>query len=329
MIKALDISTNAILKIAVSILLFYFLFQIREILLWICFAFVLSIIFEKPIKILSKKFPLIFSALIVYLSFLFLLAFLIYFLSLPVFEELQNFVRFFPQFFEKISPHLKTLGIISFETFQELTQNFQTWLFKASKNLLSAISAVFGGIFATFSIFSLAFFISIEKGGIEKLIGSLFGTKRDFFLQIWQETKEKISSWFGARVLICFVVGLLTFVSLLALKVNYPFSLSILAGILNFIPILGPLLASLVLFLVALSDSLAKAIFVLVLFLLIQAIDAYVLSPIFAGKIVGLPPFLIMISLLVGGKIMGLAGAILAVPLAGIFFKVLKELYKE
>ena len=330
MTKPLDVSIKTIFKIAISILLFYFLYQVREILLWILYAFVISVLFERPIDFLSKKkIPRTLSTLLTYfLSFSFLF-FLIYFFSRPLFTEIQNFINFFPQYFEKISPSLKAIGVITFETFEELSKAVQDWLLKASKNIASTISALFGGVFAAFSIISLALFLSLEKEGVEKIISQISTERGEWILKIWQDAKEKISLWFGARILICFYVGIATFISLLVLRVNYPISLSVLAGVLDFIPILGPIIAGILIFVFAAVDSLFKGVFILILFILIQQIEANVLAPILGQKFIGLPPFLVMISLLIGGKLLGLGGAILAVPLTGIFFKVLQEIFKE
>jgi predicted PurR-regulated permease PerM len=325
----LEISTDTLFKIALFILFCYLLFAIREILLWILFAFVLAILFERPINFLSKKIPRAFSALIVYLGFFILLAGSVYFFSLPLFKEFDRFLKLLPEYFEKISPSLKALGIISFESFKELTQNFQSFLISASKNFVSAISTLFGGIMSAFSIFSLAFFLSIEERGIEKIIALIFGTKKETVLKIWKEIEEKISFWMGIKIVGCIFCAILCFISLLALKINYPLSLSLLFGFLNFIPILGPLFAGSVIVILALLDSLYKGILVLILLLLIQIIEGNVLTPILAKKYVELPPFLILLSLLIGGKLMGLWGAILAVPLSGFFFRFFQRFFEE
>ena len=325
-----EISWNTIFKIALSVFFFYFLFQIHQILIWILYAFVISILLERPIEFLSKrKISRNISTLLIYFFSFASFIFLIYFSALPLLGEIQNFINLFPTYFEKISPSLKSLGLITFETFEQFTQAFQQWLLKASKNIISAIGAIFGGVFAAFSIFSLAIFISLEKEGIENVFKKISKGKFEWILKIWKEAKEKISLWFGVRILSCFFVGFATFVSLLALKIDYPFSLSVLAGVSNFIPILGPIFSGILIFIFALFSSFLKAIFVLVLFILIQQIEGNILGPILARKIVGLPPFLVLVSLLIGGKLLGIGGAILAVPLTGIIFKILQEIFRE
>ncbi len=325
----LEISNDTLFKIAFFVLFCYILFVIREIILWTLFAFVLAILFEKPINFLSTKIPRVLAGLIVYLAFFLFLVSSVYFLSLPLFKELDNFLKLLPEYFEKISPSLKALGIISFESFKELTQNLQSFLISASKNFVSAISTLFGGIFSAFTIFSLAFFLSIEERGIEKLISLIFREKRETIIRIWKEIEEKISFWFGIKIVTCIFCAILCFLSLLALKINYPLSLSLLFGILNFIPILGPLFSGALIVIIALLDSFYKGILALILLFLIQIIEGNVLTPILAKRYVELPPFLILISLLIGGKLMGLWGAILAIPLSGLFFRFFQRFFEK
>ena len=75
--------------------------------------------------------------------------------------------------------------------------------------------------------------------------------------------------------------------------------------------------------------SFPKAVFVLIAFLLIQQIEGNILSPLLARKFVGLPPVLVLLSLAIGAQLLGLLGAILAIPIAGIIFEFLRDFLKK
>ena len=109
--------------------------------------------------------------------------------------------------------------------------------------------------------------------------------------------------------------------TLLLFDVRYPFSLSLLATISNFIPVVGPLVTVALLGIVIAFDSFTKALLVILAFTLIQQIENNVLTPILTKRFVGLHPVLVLIALTIGGKLWGVMGAILAVPLVGIFFE--------
>ena len=102
-----------------------------------------------------------------------------------------------------------------------------------------------------------------------------------------------------------------------------------LAGSLNFIPVVGPILAGILIFLIVSLDSIPRAIWALVAFILIQLIEGNILTPILTKKFIGLPPVLVLISLSIGGKLWGILGAILAIPLAGIIYEFLKDFLEK
>ena len=124
-------------------------------------------------------------------------------------------------------------------------------------------------------------------------------------------------------------VGGTTYIVLLLFNVPYPFSLSLLSGLLNFIPVIGPLLTGVLVFLLIALDDPLKAFFVLAAVTLIQQVENNILTPILSKKLVGLSPTLVLIALAVGGQFWGIMGAILAIPLAGILFEFLKDFLKK
>ena len=127
----------------------------------------------------------------------------------------------------------------------------------------------------------------------------------------------------------CFFVGITSYLALLILKVDYPFILALFAGVTNIIPVIGPIIAGVVISLIAALDSFWIAMVILLIFIVIQQIEGNILTPILARKFIGLPPALVLISLMVGGKFWGILGAVLAIPLAGIIFEFTRDFLKK
>jgi predicted PurR-regulated permease PerM len=253
------------------------------------------------------------------------------YLTAPIFIiEIQQFSQLFPQYFEKMAPTLKNLGVAAFESFDSFIKVSQDWLVKASASIFGAIAAIFGGIFSTLTIFTLALFISLEEGGIEKTIG-LFAPKarETYVLSIWKSCQNKVAGWFGAKVITCLFIGVFSFLALYLFKVNYPLALALIAGITNIVPIIGPVIAGIVIFMFAAIDSWFKAFFVLIVFILLHQIEGNIITPILTKKFIGLPPVLVLISLLIGGQLLGITGAILTIPFAGVIYELLKDYLKK
>jgi predicted PurR-regulated permease PerM len=329
--KILDISWAGIFKVVLVLLLVYLLFLIKDLLVLIIFALIISVLFNPAIDFLQgKRVPRVLAAGFIYLLIFGTLGFSMYLVSLSFVPEIRQFAELFSQYFEKIAPPLKGLGIEAFESFEVFVEMSERWLTGASANIFTALSAVFGGIFSAFTIFSLAFFFSLEEKWAERAIKLLFPKRHeDVAFSVWERSQKKISGWFGARVICSIFVGLASFLALKLFKIDYAFSLGLFAGITNIIPILGPLFAGAIITIMVLLEDWFKAVFVLIVFILIQQIEGNILNPILNRKFIGLPPVLVLIALIIGGNLWGLLGAVLAIPLAGILFEFIRDFLKK
>jgi predicted PurR-regulated permease PerM len=329
--KVLDISWGTILKIVTALLGFYLLYLIRDILVLVVFALIISVLFNPAINFLQKrKIPRIIATILIYVIIFGILGGVIYAISPAFISEIQQFSQLFSQYFEKISPPLSGLGIKAFESMESFTKTIEGWLTQASSGIFNALSSIFGGIFSTISIFALAIFFSIEEKGTEKVIALLSPKKYEaYVLNLWGRCQSKVAGWFGARLVACLAVGVLAFFACWVLDIKYAVSFGFLAGILDIVPIIGPVVAGAVIVIFSALDSWTKALFILVAFIIIQQIEGNILTPVLTKRFVGLPPVLVLISLMVGGSLWGILGAILAIPLTGLLYEFLRDFLKK
>ena len=329
--KVLDISWGTIFKISLTLIIFYIIYLIKDILVWFIFALIISVLFEPAIKFLQKfKMPRIVSVVLVYVVFFGALGLSLY-LTIPMFiGEIQQFSQLFPQYFEKLAPPLQGLGIEAFNSMDSFTVTLGDILQNASSNIFSALALLFGSIGSTLFILAIALFLSFEEKAMEKVI-ALLAPKRleGYVLSLWERSQSKVSGWFGSRILTSAFVGIAVFITLTLFDVKYSFILALLSGIFDFIPVLGPFIIGALVFILISLDSWLKALFVLIAFFLIQQIEGNILSPILTKKFVGLPPVLVLISLSVGAQLLGMLGAILAIPLAGILYEFIRDFLKK
>jgi predicted PurR-regulated permease PerM len=332
--KTLDISWSSIFKVAIAFLAFYLLFLLRDVLVSIIFALIISVLFSPAINFLKNKgLPRGVAVVLIYILFFGILGSVIYAVADPIVEEIRHFSDFFSKYhedlFEKIGPTFKALGIETLATFDAFSLALQDWLEKASDNIFVALGTIFGGIFTTFTILILSLFISLEEKGFERILTVFTPQKYDaLVLTLWEKTQRKVGGWFGVRILASLFVGLLTFVALYVFKTDYAISLAFFAGITNFIPIIGPVIAGIVIGLIVFLDAPITALFVVLAFILIQQIES-ILTPILSRKFVGMSPILVLIALLVGWSLWGILGAILAIPVLGILFEFLRDFFKR
>lgn len=329
--RVLDISWETIFKITAALFTFYLLYLIKDILIWVIFGLIISVLFNPAIDFLQKKyFPRVLATVLVYVLLFGTIGFLIYSVAPLFVNEIQQFSLFFPEYFEKLSSPLKGLGIEAFESFDTFTEAFEQGLTKASSNIFSAVGAIFGGIFSTITIFTIALFLSLEEKGIDRVIAILSPKKHEaFVLSLWQRSQKKVSGWFGARILCCLFVGLMTYVTCYALNIKYAVSFGLLSGVLNMIPIIGPVIVGGAVAILIAATSWTKALFFLIAFVIIQQIEGNILNPVLTRKFIGLPAVLVLVSVMAGAKLWGFMGALLAIPISGIFFEFLRDFLKK
>jgi len=329
--KLLDISWKTIVKISITVVFFYLLFSVKDIIVWFIFALTISVLFNPAINFLKKRrIPRGLAVVLIYVGVFGLLSISLY-LIVPIFiTEIQEFLNNFPDYFEKISPMLKGLGLQAFNSLEEFLTALGGSLEGMADNIFVALFSIFGGVFTTLFVIVTAIFLSLEEKGVERSLMLLFPKKYEAQVSsVWARCQKKVSGWFGARILACLFVGIASYIIFRISGVDYPFTLALFAGVFNFIPYIGPLLTGIVLFLLIFPTNQFKAIFIIIAFTAVQQVENSVLSPLLMKKFVGLPPALVLISMVVGGSVWGLMGAVLSIPLFGILFEFFKEFLEK
>jgi len=329
--RILDISWSTIVKISVAAFSLYIIYLIKDLLIWFIFGLIISILFEPAIDYLNRKrIPRLMAVIIVYLGTLCLVGLLIY-LTIPLLiSEIQNFSRIFSHYFELISPPLARLGLEAFKNLEAFFQAVSKTLGNAASSIFSGVFAIFGGIFSTIFIISLSVFLSLEGNVVEKTLKIVFPENQEkYVMNLWGRCRKKVTGWFGVRILAMFFVGIISYAVFLLFNVKYPFILALTAGAFEMIPFLGPAFTAVVAFLLVALESVPKAFFVLIFLVLIQEIEGHILTPVLSRKFIGVPPALILMALAIGGKLWGVLGAILAIPILGILFEFLKDFLEK
>ncbi len=315
----LEISWGTILKLATAFFCFYLIFLIKDILILSLFGLVISILFEVPIRRLAKKVPRGLAVAFLYVLVFSILVFLIYLPASRIVSEIRNFIKLFPVYFEELSPPLRGLGLEAFKDIESFVDMLERLVQMMTSNILNVLFSIFGGIASTIFVVSVAIFLSLEGKTIEDNIILFFSqSDKKFVRALWRRCQKKVGLWFVKTIMGCLFVGLSSYLGFLVLGVNYPLSLAAMGGAFNFVPNLGAALASFLIFIILSLDSVSAALFALVIYIIVQQIENNIISPLLSKKLVGLSPTLVLIGLAAGGKLFGIIGAILTVPLLGI-----------
>lgn len=329
--KTLDVSGSAIVKISIAVLMLYFLYLIRDILVWFVFAVVISVLFNPAIDFLHKKrVPRALATSFVYVAVFGGLILFLYSVASIFLDEVQRFSETFPKYFEQISPALKGVGVQAFTNTETFLRATQAFVQQMGTNIFGTLSVVFGGLFTALFVISAAFFLSLEEESVERMISAFFPRKYESTIfSLWGKAQKRVTNWFLTRVLASLFVGIGSWLVFFLFDVRYPISLAFTAGLLNFIPLIGPVITGILIFAVVGLDSPLMALFVVVAFSLIQQIEGNILTPALTKKFVGVSPALVLLAFAIGGKLWGLLGALLVVPLLGILSEFLHDFFER
>ncbi|TSC94651.1 MAG: hypothetical protein CEN87_372 [Parcubacteria group bacterium Licking1014_1] len=331
--QTLDISVGTIIKIFIAAFVFYIVYLAKDIAVWFFFALIISVLLEPAINFLKwLRIHKIAAIIIIYLSIFGFLGLLIYLIA-PIFIfELKQFSQYLPDYFEKINPVLKQFGIDLSYIFSDLTKVLVKGLEQSSGGIIAALLAFFGGFSSAVFILTLAFFLSLEEKGVEKVLVLLAPKKyEEYVIALFERSQSKVAGWFGARILSCFFVGTASFIVFYIFGVKYAFMLALISGVLNFVPYVGPLITGilLVIFTTVSSSSWLTVFYVLIAIIAIQAVENSILTPVLMKKMINLPPVLVLIALLTGSQIFGFLGTVFAVPVFGIIYEFLSDFLEK
>ncbi len=141
------------------------------------------------------------------------------------------------------------------------------------------------------------------------------------------ESGKALRFWLGGQLVAMVVTGLLVGVSMWLLGVPAPLGLGLVAGLLDFVPLVGPLIAAIPALLLAFTVSPQTTLFVLIAYTVIQQVEGNILQPLVQQRAVHLPPAMLLFSLFAASTLFGLAGLILAAPLTVVAFVLVNRLY--
>lgn len=264
------------------------------------------------------------------LAMLFVVAFLIVVITVgPLWNQVVDFVHQIPQYWEDISNSDLFQQFIS----SGAQEDVKKWLADAAQEIPSAASTllgiaggVFGSVLSLVTLTFLALFLLMERPTItDWLFGFLEPRHERRWRPVLEESIEAISSSLIGNVAISLVAATVAGLTSWILGLPFPIVLAVMTGFLDLIPQVGATIAAVILTAVALTVSTEAAIITVVVQLIYQQVENYIVYPIVYRKAVELTAFTTIVSVLIASSILGIVGAILAVPFAAVIKIVVRE----
>jgi predicted PurR-regulated permease PerM len=186
------------------------------------------------------------------------------------------------------------------------------------EDVVSRTFGVFNGVFSIITVLVISFYLVAEEKGMRQFIATLIPEHhQEYALGLVEKIQRKMGLWIIGQIILSFSIFILTFIGLTVLGVPNALLLATIAGLLEVVPYIGPTLSAVPALFFAFTVSPALALGVAILYLLIQKMEGYVLVPKIMEKTVGTSPLAVLIALLIGFKLAGVVGLLIAVPLVG------------
>lgn len=310
--KVVYLAPQSIILLVLVPLLFYFIFYIADILLLVLLSFIIMLALRPGSLWLRQKLrlPKAFSILIMHLALLVgIFTFLLLVLP-PLVKEITNFVYLvdFPALTDKLK---------SVEFSISMLNDYLDRIGQSVNMAMTVVNTTFGTFIKLLTIFVVSIYLMADRDNLHKKIG-WFTNKREHFekMENFLDSVElQLGGWVRGELVLMLAVGMFTFLGLFLLGIPYALPLSLIAGLLEIVPNIGPTVSAVPAVIIAfIAFGPVMAVIVLLLFVLVQQLENNILVPKVMSVHANVNPLVSIISILVGFKIFGAVGALLAIP---------------
>lgn len=326
-----DKRLNFIISMAIGlVVLFYVLSKLKWLFIYFSFALMLAYFFDPLYRyFIHKKIPKVLAIIIVFGIIIALLILTIVFLIPSVinqlnilYKEIPNFIENYQNLILSIKPQLSKfinpadVEILLKENLSELQKGilgFSQSIIIYLSNIVSSVT--FGIVIIPLILFYLMRDLVLFK---ENLYIFVSRENKKEFKEVLEEIDHIVSGFIRGRIIVCFIVGTLIGIGLYFLNLKFALIIGIISGIFNFIPFLGPIVGVVLALIFALGQPWWILLMIVVLFILVNQLEAIYLNPNILGKGLGLHPLTVILSILICGQVLGILGVLVAVPLAAI-----------
>ena len=286
---------------------------------------------QRLVPVGTSRMPRWLAILIVYTAILGVLAAIAAMVVPPLVDQAQQLWRNLPSQIARAQNFLLERGIITHPiTLEEAVQNApgdSGTATSAVGTVATALGTVAKSLFGLITVVILAFYLLIEADSLFAGFARLFpASRRTEVRRAAAEISTKVSAWMTGQLILGGTIGASSALGLYLLGVPYFYVLALISAIGELIPVVGPILAAIPAIITALTVSPRTALWVAIFFFLQQQAENHLLVPKVMERQVGVSAVAVIVALLIGGSMLGILGAILAIPTAAIVQVVVQSL---
>jgi predicted PurR-regulated permease PerM len=308
-----EITPRTIILGLTAIAAAWVLIQIRVVVVSVFIALIFGLALDPlVVKLKKMRVPRPIGVFLVFLFFLAVILSLLAYGFTPMVDQIGKFIVNLPQF---LGPILNSLGPLSFAA--ELQQQLVSQATLLSANILTIAGSVVSNILFLLVVLFLTFYFLLDWENLKTRLAGMLNPRAQVRLRRIIESMEKhLGGWLRGQILLMIAVGVLVYLGLFALGVEYALPLAVIAGLFEVIPTIGPVLSAVPAILVGFGTSFGLGVWILVLYVVVQQLENSLIVPNVLGRAVGFSPLMTLLIVFAGAQLFGIGGAILSIPVA-------------
>lgn len=308
---------------------------VRQVLLLVLIALVLAVGLDPGVRFFQRNFRMRrgTATAAIMISVLTFLGVFLWVIIPPIANEVRGFAANVPRYIGQLRRSGGLLGDLDKQfnlssRARELARDVPKLAQSSFGTVLGFTRSVAGAIFSLLTVFVLLVYFMASLPRLEDGFAALFpADKRREYRLLMDRATEKIGGYVSGQLAVCLVAGLSGFVAFLIIGLPFPAALAMLVAIATLIPAVGGLVGSVLVVLVALLGGVGTALITLAYVLVYQQVENYVISPRIMKRAVDLSPAAVLVSVMIGGSLLGFVGALLALPLSAALKVVMTDLW--
>lgn len=306
--RKVEISHRTIIFTFVLVGLIWLVFLIREILFTLFVALLIMVILNPLVRKLSRfRIPRGLAVFIVYFVVFGVIGISLASVIPVLLEQTGNFAKGLPGYIE----HLNINSVIADQISRELLAQVGTLPGK----IVELVFGVITNFITVLTVLTFTFYLLLLRDKLESQLVFLFGEKRSREIgDLIDELEVKLGGWARGQLVLMITVGLFNYIGLTLLGVPFALPLGILAGFLEILPYIGPVIAAIPAVIIGFGISPLIGAATIALAFLVQQVENYVLVPKIMERSVGVNPVVTLLSLAIGLKIAGIVGVLVSIP---------------
>jgi predicted PurR-regulated permease PerM len=313
----------------------FILLKVQLVIVLVVLAVLFATIIERPVMALHRyRVPRPLSILAVYVSIIGTIVLAGVLVAPTIVDEAHSFRTDAPAQLRDLradwrasdSPLLRGAGV---NALNRLLAEFDDPSSPPQEVTVGIVTGVGGGVIGLITVFVMAFYYLTEKQFLKRLIlNQVDPNSREKVNRIWSEVEAQVGRWLRGQLILCLIIGTLSFIGYGAMGIRFWPLLGLWAGITEIIPIVGPWLGGIPAVAIAATMSWDKAIMVAIFVIMLQFLENTILVPRVMKGAVGLSPLTVFVAILAGTQYLGVLGALLAIPIAAAVQVILSEYMK-